>query len=421
MDQSGVREVYFSYKKWKETGDRTSLDNAIMLVRSWAVLFSIIGILTCLLCSYPLSLSTFGNDTHTMGYVLLSPSVGLATITCCEIAILKATRKLKATALLSSINILVGIFTSIPFYYLYGMRGVIPAILLFSLCQMLIIMRFSFKSNPYRLKFEKLFLAIGKPMLVLGGAFVLQGFVEHGTKLAIQAFINNRGGLYDVGLYTSATTIMSMFLGIFASCIAVDYYPRLSGIFSDAEKRNITVNRQIDVLQIFTAPALVAFLIAVHLIVPVLLSKDFIGVIPILEISLITCPTRSIARPMAFIPLAAGESRFFIFANMIDSLLMFVVFTACYAHFGLIGIAYGICLYNTLDLIWICSCIKIKYNIIPNKRNIIFFLCQTTILILASQLTKDDNQWEYWGLGTLLIATSLGCSLKLLNIIKHEK
>ena len=421
MDQSGVREISVAYERWQETGEREPLDNAIMLVRSWVALFAIVGILACFLFAYPLSVSTFGNTEHIAGYMLLAPAVGMATVTCGEMAILKATRQLKAIASLSTINIALGFVTNIPLYYLYGIKGILPAILFFSVCQMCIATRISYRTSPLHLCFKKIFLAIGKPMLLLGGAFVLQGFLEHGTKLAIQAFINNRGGLSDVGLYTSATMIISMFLGIFASSIAVDFYPRLSGIFTDAGKRAMTVHRQIDVLQIFTAPALVAFLIGIHIIVPILLSEDFIGVVPILEISLATCLSRSMSQPMAFMPLAAGDSKFFLFADLIDFLLMFVVYTICYAHFGLIGIAYGICLYNILDLIWIGSCMKIKYNVTPNKRNIIFFLCQTTILVLASQLTKDGYQWEYWGIGTLLTATSLGISLKLLNIIKHEQ
>lgn len=421
MDQSGVREISVAYERWKENGEREPLDNAIMLVRSWVALFAIAGIFACILFAYPLSVSTFGDTEHIIGYMLLAPAVGMATITCGEMAILKATRQLKSIASLSTINIITSIFTNVPLYYLYGMKGVIPAILLFSLCQMLIVLHFSYRNAPFRVKFEKLFLIIGKPMLMLGGAFVLQGFMEHGTKLAIQAFINSRGNLTDVGLYNSATMIITTYLGIFASSIAVDFYPRLSGIFADKEKRALTVHRQIDVLQLFTAPMLVAFLIGIHIIVPVLLSYEFIRVVPVLEIALISCLTRSLSQPMAFMPLAAGDSKFFLFVDIIDFILMFAVYTTCYAEWGLTGIAYGICTYNLLDLIWVAVCMNIRYGILPNMRNILFFIIQTIILFCAFLTIKNTNGITYWTGGCMLTAISVCISYFLFRTIKHEE
>ena len=162
-------------------------------------------------------------------------------------------------------------------------------------------------------------------MLILGGAFVIQGFLEHGTKLAIQAFINNRGSLEDVGLYNTSTMIISVYLGIFASSIAADYYPRLSGIFADERKRALTVSRQIDVIQMLTAPMLMMFLVGAHIIVPLLLSEEFTGIIPILEIALASCLMRSVSQPLAFMPLAAGNSKMFLFVDIIDFSIMFAV------------------------------------------------------------------------------------------------
>lgn len=413
MDQSGVREISVAYEQWQETGDREPVNRAIALVRSWVALFALLGAVVCLLLAYPLSLSTFGDASHWTNYLLLSPAVAMATITCGEMAILKATRRLKVIASLSTVNIIVGTCTNIPLYYLYGMRGIIPAILLFGLCQMLIVMYFSYKDMPPQLRFEKAFLLIGKPMLLLGGAFVIQGFLEHGTKLSIQAFINHHGSLEDVGLYNSSTMIISVYLGIFASSIAADFYPRLSGIFNDEKKRALTLYRQIDVIQMLTAPMLVAFLIGAHIIVPLLLSEEFAGIIPILEIALVSCLIRSMSQPMAFMPLAAGDSKMFLFVDIIDFALMFICYTTCYAFLGLIGLAYGICLYNLADLLWVVACMKYKYNVRPNGRNITFLLIQTLILLATYFLMKTFGGISYWLAGALMTLTSASVSFLL--------
>jgi O-antigen/teichoic acid export membrane protein len=166
---------------------------------------------------------------------------------------------------------------------------------------------------------------------------------------------------------------------------------------------------------------LVAFLIGIHIIVPVLLSYEFIRVVPVLEIALISCLTRSLSQPMAFMPLAAGDSKFFLFVDIIDFILMFAVYTTCYAEWGLTGIAYGICTYNLLDLIWVAVCMNIRYGILPNMRNILFFIIQTIILFCAFLTIKNTNGITYWTGGCMLTAISVCISYFLFRTIKHEE
>ena len=85
-----------------------------------------------------------------------------------------------------------------------------------------------------------------------------------------------------------------MFFGLFASSIAADFFPRLSGIFSNEDERRTVVIRQINVMQILTSPALVAFIVIANIIVPLLLSNEFISIIPILnEAYFLICHARA--------------------------------------------------------------------------------------------------------------------------------
>jgi O-antigen/teichoic acid export membrane protein len=421
MDQSGVREVSVAYEHWKQTGERERMDDSIMLVRSWVVIFALFGAAVCALFSYPLSSMTFGNTEHWWGYVLLSPAVGLATITCGEMAILKATRQLKVIASPSSISIIIGICTSIPLYYLYGMKGIIPALLLFGWCQMLTVLAFSYRKVPLRLKLNRVFLSIGKPMLLLGGALVLQGMIQHGTKLGIRSFINTHGSLEHVGLFVATTTIISTYLGIFASSLHTDFYPRLSGIFCDKTKRALTVTSQIDVIQIFTAPLIATFILGIHIIIPLLLSNEFNALIPILSIALVSCLTRSIQQPMAFMPLAANEPKIYLLADILDCTIMFTSYTLCYSLWGLIGLGYGICIYNILNVLWYMGVAKIRYSTLPNRRNIWFMLLQTTILFATYMVSTHLGGILYWLAGGITIICSSTISYYLFSTIKKEE
>lgn len=420
MDQSGVRNISIAHEEMQGTGDNKNLLDSIKLTRSLVALLALAGTLMCIIFSYSLSLMTFSDTEHVWGYICIAPAVGMSTIICGEMTILKGSRMIKKIAGLSTVTIIVGILTNIPLYYLYGMEGVIPAILLFNVVQMLVVMRYSYKEFPPQLCFKRSFLRAGKAMLILGGAFVLQGFMAHGARLSIQSYINNHGQLADVGLFNSTTLIITMYLGIFTSSLTADFFPRLSGCFSDLKERRLVICRQVDVLQIFTAPMLVAFLLGIHIIVPLLLSDKFTPIIPVLELALITCLVRSIAIPLQYLPLAAGDSKTYLFVDFVAYAFMVTIYVSCYNLWGLIGLGYGICAFNVIDLLWAMVYAKFKYDILPNMRNMVFYVLQTILLVGAFFVATQLTDWAYWGVGTILFLVSAAISLYLFQITRKE-
>ena len=420
MDQSGVQTISTAYEEFLKNNDDTKLRESIKLTRSWAVLFATIGFIFCIAFSCPISLMTFSNTEHTIDFVFLSPTVAMATMTCGEMAILKATRQLKRIAFLSSANIIVGIFTCIPLYIAWGFRGIIPAMLLCLFVQMCIVMYFSYKNNKPEFCFEKAFLSTGKAMILLGSALVLQGIIAHGTKLAVQSYINTRGSLTDVGLFNAMSIMISSYLGLFASAIHSDYYPRLAGVFKDYDARRNTVTRQIDVIQLFTAPLIVIMLTCLNILIPILLSNEFCAMIPAIQIALISCLTRSMSQPLAYMPLAGGEPKSFLMMDMVDFALMLVTYTTCYTLWGLTGLGIGIFLYNILDLLWCYLFARIKYGVSPNKRNVLFLITQTAIIFGTYMSVNIFSGFTYFVACICAVALSGTVSLKLFQVIKKE-
>lgn len=417
MDQSGIREISIAYEEWQNTGDRTRMDHAIKLTRSLILMFSIVGVLFCALFSWLLSDMTFGDYDHTLAYLFLAPAVGLSTLICGEMTVLKATRQLKSIATLSTVNLVLGTIATIPLYYLYGMEGIIPAIYAMLIIQLLLVVNVSVRSNPLSISLQKSFLMLGKPMVVLGGAFVLQGIIAHGAKLVIKSYINTTGGLDDVGYFNALVMIISTYLGLFASSLAVDYYPRLSGIFADKQQRLLTVRRQIDVLQLFTAPMIVLFIICAHIVVPLLLSEEFLPVVPALELGLVTCLVRTISQPMAFTPLAAGDSKTYLFVDVVDLGLMAVIYVLCYKMWGLMGLGYGVFIYNIFECTWVSSYARVVYGVSPSRHNMLFFFLQTILIIAAYLVVRFTEGYSYWALGAVLVALSVSGSLLLFRKI----
>lgn len=419
IDQSGVRTISIAYEEQDDT-ERRKLTDAIMLTRSLVMLLAVVGTAVCALFAYSLSYFTFSDTDHVWGYVALAPAVGMSTIICGEMTILKGTRMIKKIATLSTVTIVIGILTNIPLYYLYGISGVIPAILLFSVVQMLVVMKFSFAAYKPRYCFSRTFLLTGKAMLVLGAAFVLQGFFSHASRLSIQSYINIHGNISDVGYFNSTTTMITMLIGIFASSLTADFFPRLSGAFADIRERRLVIHRQTDVLQMFTAPCLAAAILGMHIIVPLLLSERFMPIIPVMEVALTTSLVRSIANPLQYLPLAAGDSKTYLFVDVVAYSCMIPTYIVCYNIWGLIGLGYGICLFNVIDLLWAMLYAKVRYGVVPSMRNVLFFCIQTMFFLAALATARMTEGWTFWAAGTAVTAASAGVSLMLYRETKKK-
>ena len=420
MDQSGVREISLHYEEWLETNNREALDNSLKLTRSLVVTLAILGTILSILLAYPLSLLTFSDAEHVWDFVCLAPAVGISTLICGEMMVLKATRQIKKIAWLSTLTIIIGIITNIPLYYLWGLKGIIPAILLFLAVQLIIVCRYSFAHYPFKISFNSAFLKTGKPILILGASFVAQGFVAHGARLLIQAYINIHGSVVDVGYYNAVLVIMSMFFGLFASSIAADFFPRLSGIFSNEGERRTVVIRQINVMQILTSPALVAFMVIANIIVPLLLSNEFISIIPILEMALLTGLVKTIATPLQYLPLAAGDAKLYFIAELIAYAFMVPIYVLCYSQWGLYGIGYGICIFNVIDLLWAILYCKLKYDVMPDMSNIMFFMFQTLIVLAAYLAVRNLEGWSYVMSSAVLVLVSCLTSFLTFHRIRNN-
>lgn len=119
MDKSGVREIAKAYGTRDEEGGEERLEKAVSLTRSWVMLFVITGIVCTILAAPLLSWATFSSWEHTGDYMLLSPAVGLSTLVCGEIVVLRGLHKLKSIATVSVLHVIAGILSTIPIYYFF--------------------------------------------------------------------------------------------------------------------------------------------------------------------------------------------------------------------------------------------------------------------------------------------------------------
>lgn len=369
LDTSGIRGISQTYEDYSHASEENKafyhakFVDQVVLLRSWVLLLAVLGVFVCVLLAQPLSYFTFEDFEHTWGYVLLSPAVGLATMTCGELAVLKAMRQLKAVALISGIDVALAIIISLPLYYFYGTDGIIPALVLMGIVQMLVVMRFSYKNYPPHFALSKQILSNGIPMIVLGISFALSGVIGHCAQLGIRTFINHVDGEASVGLYHAAYTIAMTYGGLVFASLDSDYFPRLAGAFKNIDDRKKTIWRQVRVTFLLVIPMVIILVALLPWLMPLLFSHRFDSVIFTAQIACVGLIFRAVYLPMAYIPLAAGDSKTFLAIESVSYLILAGGVIAGYSLFGMEGAGCGLILSNAADLLITYLVAKFKYQI----------------------------------------------------------
>ena len=370
LDVSGIRGISQSYEDWlnaKDEADRKEkaiqIEQEICLLRSWVLILALLGTLVCMILAEPISYFTFNDFDHTWGYVLLSPVVGLSTLFCGELAVLKAMRKLKMIATISICNVVLAILTSIPLYYYFGISGVIPAFILLYFAQFITIILFSYKVQRPSILFNRKKLAKGLPMIILGISFALTGMINHGAQLSIRTFINNNGGLEAVGLFNAGYTIFTTLGSVAFASLDSYYFPRLSGIFNDITLRRQTVIRQTKVTLSIITPLAIILIGVLGWVLPLMFSHEFDSVVPMAQIAVAGLLFRAVYLPFAYIPLSAGDSKTFLCLEFISAIILTSAVITGYHLHGLIGAGAGLLISNLMDMCVSVSVAKIKYKL----------------------------------------------------------
>ena len=263
---SAVQEISKAY----DQGDTERISRSVNVVRYWSAVLALLGTLLCIVLSPFLSWFTFSWNGHTLHFICLSPIVGFSVLTLGETAIIKAVRELRRLAWVTFYNIIGALIVSVPIYYFWGLKGIVPSLVLMAFIQFLLTIRVSYHLYPLHLHFSKALFHDGLGMIRLGTAFVVAGLFTSGTDFFIRSYLNNVAGLDIVGLYNAGIMMTLTYVGMVFSAMDTDYFPRLSGIKDLDVTFNTTVNRQIEMIFLLVSPLLVAFIIFLPIIVPLL-------------------------------------------------------------------------------------------------------------------------------------------------------
>lgn len=394
-----------------DTGDEERINHFIKVVRAWALLTGLVGMLLCILIGPLLSNLTFSWGDHTLHFVLLSPLVALLAVTGGETAILKGARRLRSLAAIQVYNVLVALLITIPIYYFFGQSGIVPVMVLMGLAALLLTVRCSYRLYPLRLTGAKGVLGEGMGMVRLGVAFTLAGVLGSGADFVIRSYLNNIAGLEIVGLYNTGYMMTMTYAGLIFTAMETDFFPRLSAVNADWGSCNEIVNKQIEVSLLLLSPMLVAAQFAVPYVIPVLFTSKFLPVVDMMRILFLALYLRAVKLPIAYLPLAKGDSLSYLFLEAVYDVAVVLLVIWGYNWWGLTGTGVAITLTAFLDYFLLVGYAHVVYHYRMTAAVVGYTLLHLSIGIAAFLLAVFTQGWQWWAGGLLVFALCLSVTL----------
>ena len=403
-----------------DSGDEARISHFIKVVRAWSLLTGLVGMLLCIIIGPILSSLTFSWGNHTLHFIFLSPLVALLAITGGETAILKGARQLKSLAVIQVYSVLSALVISIPIYYFLGMSGIVPVLVLMGLATLLLTVLRSYRLYPLHLTGAKGVLGEGMGMVRLGVAFTLAGVLGSGAEFIIRSYLNNVAGLEVVGLYNTGYILTITYAGLVLSAMETDFFPRLSAANANWESCNEIVNKQIEVSLLLISPMLVAAQFAMPLVIPILFSHQFMPVVDMARILLLALYLRAIKLPIAYLPLAKGDSLSYLFLEAIYDLIVVLLVIWGYTQWELTGTGIAITLCALFDYFMQLGYTSYKYRYRPTWSLMGLSLFHFSLGVVAFLLASFTESWLWWTSGIVVFAVSLTATLYTLYRISHH-
>lgn len=386
------------------------------VLKRWVWVTGLLGTLLTIILAPWLSEIAFGNREYTYAFMIISITLLLNQLSVGQSVMLRGMRKLKLLAKSSVIGSLIGLFTTIPLYYIYGVDGIVPGIIVISITTLVLTWYYSRKLIIKPIYVSKArTIAEGKGMMKLGFMISLSGLIALGASYIARIFISNSGGVEEVGLYNAGFAIINVYVGMIFSAMSTDYYPRLSSVANDNVACREVINQQAEIALLILAPILIIFLIFINWVIILLYSKQFLPISPMIYWAALGMFFKAASWAIVFVLLAKGKSSLYFWNELITNIYLLALNILGYHYFGLIGLGLSFLVAYILYLVQIYFVAKTKFEFSFKKDFIKIFALQLGIALISFLVVKFiASPWSYI-IGIILIAISAWYSWKELD------
>lgn len=412
LSQSAVRDV----SEANGSNDLHRIAKTVTVVRKLVWVTGILGLVLVACFSHLLSKTSFGNYDYTIPFIILSVTLLLDQLSAGQKVILQGMRRLKDLAKCSAFGVTFGLITSVPLYYWLGIEGIVPTLILNSLCSLLLSWFYSRKIKVEKVKITpKHTLEQGKLMLVMGVSMSISGILSTIVAYAIRGYIQANGGVEQVGLYQAGFVIMTTYVGMVMNAIATDYYPRLAAINKDNQKCREAVSQQGEIGVMILAPMLTICLVFMPFVLKILYSDKFLAANEYISWACLGMVLRLASWVISFLFVAKAESKLFMI-NELSANLYYLVFSLIgYKTLGLTGLGIAFALEYIVYFLQCYLIARKRYKFGFSNSFIKCYSIQLLLIIACLIIVLTLSGWHKFIIGSLIISISCYLGLKGLN------
>ena len=370
-----------------EHGDSSQLKDEAQTIRTWVAVTAQGGLLLGLIGSPALSYIMAGDLSVTLHFCLLAPVVAFTTLTGGEIAILKGLHQLKRLAFTTASSAAATLAIAVPIYWWFGFSGIIPVLFLSTFVTLLLHLAATHAPMPYRLRrINRAFIRSGKPLIYLGLSYVMAGVVATATELILRTALKCQMQSWEeLGFYAAGFTLIVSYAQLIFVAMDADFFPRLSAAVRDYSRMQRLVSRQTNVLVMLMTPLLILFALFLPVIVPILLTEEFLPVVPMVVCGLSFMFFKAVYSPAAYLSLANADSKLYFVMETAYNVVLIVCVLGGYALAGLAGAGLGLSVANLFDLVAITIVYRrryaLRYEVATPAFCFLQFLCLTAALV----------------------------------------
>ena len=416
---SGVRDIAAA----KEKNEDEAISKTIVVVNRWSWGTGILGTLVVIIFSpllYKLTFNEGDAGINNIGdykiFVYLSVVMLLMAIGGGQMAVLRGIRRVKDAAKKGLLSISLGLVFTVPLYYFYGYKGIVPSIIIIYVIHLVFSWYYlrKVKTVPVRVSYRQSFYD-GIDMAKLGFLFSLSSLIGMLVTYLISLFLNYYADKFVVGLYSTGANMTYRYVGLVFAAITVDYFPRLAGLQTNKEDMAKVVNHQSEIAVLIIAPLMILYTAFLPVIVKILNTSEFLPVIGFVRWFILGMLFRTASWALSFVLLAKGDKGIYFWTETISNFLFLGLNVGGYLLFGLegMGIAF-VALYLIYFLLLVTISWK-KYGFVFSKEFNKLFLFQFIMCLICFFIVYlKGYPFAYIG-GSVLFIISLLYSIKKLN------
>lgn len=373
LGTSAVKDIATAYA----TRDTERISTIVGVFRKLVWLSGILGALVAFILSPWLSQMTFGNRDYTFAFIWISITLLFNQLSSGQLVILQGLRKLKYLAQANLTGSSIGLVLTLPLYYKFGLKGIVPGIIVTAIVTLLASIYYSQKEN---IKYTKISGAIaikeGKKMLQMGFLINISILLSVGASYLVRIFIRHSGNVEQVGLYNAGFAIINTYVGLIFTAMGTDYYPRLSEVSHSNILSKQAINQQAEIALLILAPILIVFLVFIDVIVILLYSKQFIAINEMIYWAALGMFFKAASWSISFIFLAKGTGQLFFWNELASNIYTLMLNILGYYYYGLAGLGISFMIGYLIYFVQVYIICKIKFEFSFDKEFIHMFAFQ---------------------------------------------